>query len=151
MHEDPLFAAAICSYLLFCALDLLTLFLYWNKLRVVMNKFEDSNDKHVHDNLRMILRRIIIMTTFYIVVVVALMYSYSLASITRAAYSMAMYLMLDHNTKEYYVFLKYVHHCFAFGHSPRSHYEFGSRGAVAKRRRSENQTSGPPVDVFFRR
>ena len=106
MRDDSVVALSICAFITLQILDLFTVYLYWNKLRVVIKQ---QSGTAVHDNVQVILYRILILTIFYNMVVAAMYISFSFASIHRAAYSLSMYLMMDHNHEEYRHFLHILH------------------------------------------
>ena len=104
--------------------DITTLLLYVCKIRS-FKKYRPENvdgnqNKKIHDRIACVMNRIVIMTLFYqimaavlgVVVIVMNIYFFRVpiewiaGCVMSFCYSVSMYLMLDHNTKEYVQFLR---------------------------------------------
>ena len=93
------------SILLFFSLDVFTAILYWFKVKKIQHQ-QKSKECHSYINIQTILHRMLLLTIFYLfVTVINGLTVFLFAGIHTAACSVSMYLMQDHNTKEYVHFL----------------------------------------------
>ena len=106
MFRDILATMYSLSAFLFLFIDIFTAYLYWIKIRVILNN-ENLRNTAVSDNIESVLARVLILTFFYLFCVLLFnAISYAITGLVRVVYSLAMYLMQDHNSKEYQMFLK---------------------------------------------
>ena len=93
------------SYGSFFSLDVFTAFLCWFKVRRIQHQ-QKSKESNVMTNIQTILHRMLLLTIFYLfVAVITQMTGFLFPGINTVACSVSMYLMQDHNTKEYVHFL----------------------------------------------
>lgn len=98
-----LFIQSILGYV---ALDMFIAFLYWNQIRIIL-KEDQCAQVDVHMNIEFILYRILTMMVFYLFLAVVIMCSsFAFTSLLSVVFSIAMYLMQDHNTGDYEKFLR---------------------------------------------
>ena len=97
--------SVVCLFLL----DIFTAFLYWIKIRKLQG-LRQSTDSKINRNIQTILYRVLLLTLFYLVITFISIYIVirAFVGIESVAYSVSIYLMLDHNIEEYAHFLKGV-------------------------------------------
>ena len=90
--------------------------LYWYKI-CSLRKYQNKKDRAVYDRIQSILHRVLILTFFYFItsgMLTTLSYmrfeydGYWLYSIIAVLVSYSMFLMQDHNTSEYILFLRFI-------------------------------------------
>ena len=95
------------------AIDLMTVLLYWCKIRS-FKRYQTDKNRDVYRRILFILHRMLILTYFYLIAVAWSVLFYRLLSMRQPLwfiplfYSMAMYLMMDHNTAAYMTFLRLI-------------------------------------------
>ena len=108
------------------AVEITTVSLYWYKVHS-LRKYQNTQDRAVYDRIQCILHRVLILTFFYLVIATLLTIMSGLTatavniglisdspfglwtgSIMILSISYSMFLMQDHNTSEYIVFLQFI-------------------------------------------
>ena len=103
MSGNPRIYIAFTIAVVFVNFQLITALLYWIKLRHIM---KHNESEAVHRNLEAVLFRILILTLSYTFVNAGIqMVALAFGPVMTVVYSASMYLMQDHNTKEYVTFL----------------------------------------------
>lgn len=106
---------SLCSIISLCGFEVFTAFLYWHKIQSIMRCDQCKNSPQspvtiaVRRNIQSILHRVLIMTLFYMIgTSIIYMVSFTFSAFVPVIYSLSMFLMQDHNTKEYVYFLRTV-------------------------------------------
>ena len=115
--------------LLYIALESITLSLYWYKVRSIrcsLRKNQNIKDRPIYERVESILHRVLILTYLYLFICAVMnvlwithsiansvvFYDFDLGlwiySVMSLSISYSMFLMQEHNTKEYRVFLRFI-------------------------------------------
>ena len=91
---------------IFC--DILTAFLYWHKIWSIIKQAQYHNSEILR-TIHSILYRVLILTIFYwIILTLSTSIDFVFSGFASVGFSLSMYLMQDHNTKEYIYFLRLI-------------------------------------------
>ena len=105
------------------SLEFTTMFLYWSKIRS-LRKYQNAKHREVYERIQSILHRVLILTYFYLLVISGLIIlCFGFVSVVGSAdahyfavsslaVTYTMFLMQEHNTKEYIAFLGVINWCF---------------------------------------
>ena len=113
LDGDYLFVLRIINGVLLVAMDAMTVLLYWCRIRS-FKQYQNEKNNDIYTRILSILHRMLILTYLYLITTFSLVVMVAISGrrepflFNPFVYSISMYLMMDHNTLEYIQFLRII-------------------------------------------